>query len=237
MTAAYTQLPTGQKLLMRCGCVVETDEPSGVLKSTFKCPEHKALQRDPATLGEAYYAAFGLVKDGKPQKTDHVYQLVEALGGFTDFECPGPALEIGCGASPYVDAILAVGHEYFGVDASPWAAKWTHETYGVATACGEFEGIPLGYDYRLILAAHVLEHVDDAPRAIINLARRLSEKGELWLIVPDDSDPTNPDHKWFFTPDTLRACVESAGLVVEKMAVRRYIEREQFIYARARKPG
>jgi hypothetical protein len=54
--------------------------------------------------------------------------------------------------------------------------------------------------------------------------------------VPDDSDPVNPDHLWHFDERTLRGCVEAAGLVVERLVVRKYIERENFLYVRARKP-
>lgn len=220
-----------------CGCENQHTPPSGVLRSIRKCPKHKAKQRDPATLDESYYTELGVLKDGRLADTNHVAELVEALGEFTRFVGRTPALEIGCGASPYVAAILEAGHEYYGTDASPWAAQWMKETYGARVTVGRFEDVRLGWDHRLILAAHVLEHLDDAPAAIANCERLLCRGGELWIVVPDDSDPVNPDHIWFFDEFTLRACLEAAGLVVEKMAVRRYVPHENFIYCRARKPS
>ena len=112
--------------------------------------------------------------------------------------------------------------------------------YRINLWTGDLEGLPETLFppgcYALILAAHVLEHLDDAPAAAAKCARLLAPGGELWVVVPDDSDPCNPDHVWMGGPDAWRACVEAAGLAVERVAVRRYIQREQFVYIRARKP-
>jgi 2-polyprenyl-3-methyl-5-hydroxy-6-metoxy-1,4-benzoquinol methylase len=217
-----------------CGCVNQIHAPSGVLRSVEKCDKHRARQRRPETLERGYYEELGLLKG----ETPHVGQLVEALGPIP----PAPdsdslALEVGCGASPYVELLRDAGYCYLGIEPSEWAADWTRDRYGVAvrnaTLEDSFLSLPL---HRVILAAHVLEHLEDAPAAIVGLAAMLKPLGELWVVVPDDSDPINVDHLWFFTTSTLRSCLESAGLVVEQMAVRKYVKYENFIYCRARKP-
>lgn len=105
----------------------------------------------------------------------------------------------------------------------------------MAANYNDFETIPPRSVYSLLLAAHVLEHLRDAPAAVDLCAGWLLPGGELWIIVPDDTDPVNPEHEWVFTPASLRRCVEDAGLTVERIEVRRRIERERFIYLRARK--
>jgi SAM-dependent methyltransferase len=217
-----------------CGCANATDPASGVLRSVVKCDHHRSRQRDPATLDEAYYAELGIIRDGKLLPTAHVAELAEALGDFPDAPSGSYALEVGCGVSPYVFAITVAGYHYVGVEPSKWAADWVWRTYGVRVVNEAIESAhPLIPVYSLILAAHVLEHLGDAPGAVAKLAAMLRPGGELWVIVPDDSDPTNPDHLFFFTEATLWSCLEAAGLSVERMAVRRRVPHERFIYARA----
>lgn len=221
----------------KCGCVNATDARSGMLRSVSKCPAHRRQSRDPATLGEAYYAELGLVRDGLPVATAHVAELAEALGPFPAAPADGGALEVGCGASPYVGAIRAAGWLYAGIDVSPWAVDWVRARYGCDAAYqGTIEDIVADLDVGLILAAHVLEHLADMPGAVARLAGLLRPGGELWVVVPDDSDPVNPDHLFFPTMSSLQYCIEASGLVVKTMCMRKRIERENFIYARAEKP-
>ena len=224
------------RITYRCGCINEILPPHDLLHCVHKCPEHSAMRRDPATLDEAYYRENGALDEGAPER--YVGQLTEALGPIPRAPFPTAlAIEIGCGASPYISALRAARWQYLGIDPSPWVAEWARREHHATVVTGDWKGFDPGARARLILAAHVFEHLDDAPAAIAKAARLLAPGGELWLIVPDDEDPCNPDHTFFFDERSLRSCLEAAGLVVERMAVRRYIEREQFIYCRARKPG
>ena len=67
------------------------------------------------------------------------------------------------------------------------------------------------------------------------MANMLVPGGYLWLLVPDDTDSVNPDHAWFFDQTTLRTAVERTGLVVDRIVSRKIVEREKFLYLRARK--
>jgi predicted TPR repeat methyltransferase len=223
-------------MIYPCGCVNEVHEPSGVLQCVRKCDHHMARYRDPATIGEAYYAELATLDGSELMNTAHVAELTEALGSIPSANGPGLALEIGCGVSPYVGAIRAVGWSYEGLDASMWAVAWTSAHWGVPVSCGLWEAWQSSHRYGLILAAHVLEHTVDAPAALAKMAGSLESGGTLLVVVPDDSDPVNPDHVWFFDLSTLRACAESAGLFVDRLEIRRIVERENFIYLKARKP-
>jgi SAM-dependent methyltransferase len=217
-----------------CGCVIEPDPASGVLRSVEKCRRHSSRARDPETLDAAYYAELGTAGDATDPP--HLAELAEALGAFPAGR-GRIALEVGCGASHYVPGLQATGWAYLGLDASPWAAGWTARRHGVAGLASTLEAAAFApRSFGLILAAHCLEHLLDAPGAIRRCAELLAPDGELWIVVPDDTDQFNPDHLWFFTQATLRACVESAGLTVLREAAHRRVPYELFLYLRARKP-
>jgi SAM-dependent methyltransferase len=221
-----------------CGCINVVHEPSGVLRCCHKCRRHRAMARRPETLDEAYYTSLGVLKDGKIVAEPYIRQLTEALElmpypGYSN-ECF--ALEIGCGISPYVKEIESTGWFYEGIDPSQLAIDWMKShTVLIRFTCAKLEDISEDNRFGFILAAHVFEHLDDAPGAIAKCHDLLEPGGWLWLIVPDDSDPTNPDHQWFFTEETLRRCLEAGGFTVERLVMRKYIERENFLYCAARK--
>lgn len=222
-----------------CGCVNEIHRPSGVLHSVEKCEGHRREQRAPETLGRAYYEDLHAIEDGIPQCSRYLREIEEALGPFPPHRRAddGVALEIGCGVSMYAPAILKAGYSYVAVEPSEWAARCTSNMYDVPVIVGTFEDLVADDgSFSLILAAHSLEHAGDAPNAIGKCARLMSTGAELWIVIPNDDDPLNPEHLWFFDEDTLLSCLTGAGLVVDDFQSKRRIERECFLYARARKP-
>ncbi len=219
-----------------CGCANATDPTSGVLRSVEKCAIHKAARRDPGCLDRTYFRELGVFRDGIPLCRLHVGQLHEALGAFPPApEGGAAALEIGPGVSFYAGALIRAGYDYHAVEPSPWAADWLDEVYGDCAIRAPLEAMPARPGFALILAAHCLEHTIDAPAAIKRCAAMLVPGGELWIVVPDDGDPVNPDHNWYFDQDSLGKCIEAADLTVERQEVRRYVPQEQFLYCRARK--
>ena len=220
-----------------CGCVNETDPPSGILRNVFKCNFHRSYARDPASLGETYYRELAnLDGSGELVNSTHLAELIEALGPFPAAVGNCRALEIGCGLSPYVCAIQVAGWQYAAIDCSPWVSIWMRDHWGVTTMTGSWEAWNTTAVYGLILCAHALEHMVDAPSALAKMAGSLETGGELWIVVPDDSDPTNPDHLWFFDEHTLRSAVASTGLTILRLEVRSIVPREKFMFVRARKP-
>jgi 2-polyprenyl-3-methyl-5-hydroxy-6-metoxy-1,4-benzoquinol methylase len=217
-----------------CGCVNEV-HLSGVLQAVHKCDHHMARYRDPTTIDGAYYAELAVLDGSALMNTAHVAELAEALGPIPRATGSGVALEVGCGVSPYVGTIRDAGWSYEGLDASMWAVSWTSDHWSVPVSCGLWEAWQPPHRYGLILAAHVLEHTVDAPASLAKMAGSLEPGGTLLVVVPDDSDPVNPDHTFFFTTYTLRGCAEAAGLTVDRLEIRRIVERENFIYLRARK--
>jgi SAM-dependent methyltransferase len=211
-------------------------EPTGARYSVRKCEEHRAQQHAAEAIDETYYANFGLVRAGRLIPTAHVQEMGEALGFFEPPTGSRVALEIGCGVSPYVPALVAAGWRYLGLDESPWACRFTWEVHGWPCVCESWESYQPAGPFGLILSAHCLEHVQDAPLALAKMAQSLEPGGLLYLLVPDDEQPLNPDHRWFFREESMAAMVANAGFAVEATVRRRYSSIEDFLYCRARKP-
>lgn len=228
----------GNRITYVCGCVNEVHAASGVLRSVSKCEGHRREQREPAHLGRSYYEGLGTIAEGVPRCAAYLAQLREAMG---PFPCVPPgesvALEVGCGCSMYAPGLIRRGFDYVGLEPNEWAARWTASTFDVPVLVETLESATLSpHGYDLILSAHTLEHLADAPAALATMHSALRHGGELWLLIPDDTDPLNPDHLWFFSERTLRACLERAGFVTDLVATRKYIDRENFLYCRARRP-
>lgn len=218
-----------------CGCRNAPDETYGVLRCVSKCSLHR-LARSRQASGRRYYQKLGSVADdGAPVCEHYVQQFVEGFGSLRP--APGVcahALEIGGGASPYVRLLESCGYHYLGIDPDRWAAEWLEEHYDAVVDVGPFPAAGRKYkdrQFSLILAAHSVEHLPDAPDALLEVRRLLSDDGRLYLLLPDDSDLVNPDHFWFFTPDTLRALMRRLGFAERWLHVRRYVDKERFIYS------
>jgi predicted SAM-dependent methyltransferase len=84
--------------------------------------------------------------------------------------------------------------------------------------------------YDVIVLAHGLEHFENAPVMLEKVFCLLKESGILCLLVPDDADLGNPDHRWFFTEASIRRWVEEAGFVNVKALTKRVVPWENFIY-------
>ncbi len=226
-----------------CGCVNAPDPGSGAEFCVHKCEFHVSYQAAQPT-GEEYYRSIGVIDpDGSVARDRYVAELEEALGPLPPPPRLGDdeALEVGCGVSPYVRAVQAAGYAYTGLDPDADAVARTvleglpgKHANGIV---GRFRGEDWGARYfGLVLFAHSLEHLPDAPGALRDAFRMLVPGGHLVLLIPDDEDKVNPDHTWFFGQPALRAYLAKTGFEVLRWAVRRMNDRENFVYALARKP-
>lgn len=209
---------------MSCDCLNIPDMP-GILRNVRKCAAHQPTP--PESLGEAYYRASGAMDADASVR--YVREITEAIG-----EVPfgtGLAVEIGCGVSPYCSYLMGKGYSYLGIDLSLFACDEMRSRGADAIQSTTLKDSSIS----LILAAHSLEHMKDAPGELVKMYHSLAPGGLLVLIVPDDSDRFNPDHLWFFTPDGLLGLLERTGFTIERFAVRRILPYENFIYVLARK--
>jgi len=162
----------------------------------------------------------------------YVRELLDGLPGLEDqIRGRGTCLEIGCGISPYVEWVRGLGYDYVGLDHSYEATIWLRDRYQVAISTTDFMEFRSTYHFELIMMMHSLEHFYDAPAALDRAVSMLQPHGKIIILVPDDQDPVNPDHQWFFNEVTLTDLMARSGLSVLQSSTRRVVEREQFIYA------
>lgn len=220
----------------KCGCINTEHLPTGAFCRVTTCNEHleeSKYQHSKSPL--EYLKSLGAIKDGVPNCKQYIEQLKEAIGSFPvarsheDF-----VMEVGCGLSMYAPEILRTGYDYVGIDSNSSFCLATSKTFNVETICQDFDMVSISSNrIEIILSAHCLEHLNNAPQALEKMYGLLQPRGLLYLIIPDDSDPVNPDHVWFFKEFSLRKTIELAGFEIEKFVTRKYIEREQFFYVKA----
>lgn len=210
-----------------------------IQQSVSKCAFHLSEQNK---LGLAHHIEMGAIKDGIVQSDHYVAELVEPLkemGYLLPRRHGAQALEIGCGAGMYIRWLQSHGFNYLGIEPDLEIAKFTREKFakrgvGIDTRLFD-EKFVVRTRYAVVLACHVFEHLPDSPEMMRKVCGMLDKEGKLILIVPNDDDPVNPDHFWFYTPQSLRATLETVGFRHVKMTIRQRVKHEKFIYCIASK--
>ena len=222
-----------------CGCVNEVDAESGVLHCVQKCEFHVKFKNEQGD-GLEYYLSLGCIKDGIPQNLRYIREFKDAFEEIDAMPRLAVAvdrevLEVGCGVGMYVPMFHQLGWRYNGLETSEFAAEFTYNNHDVEVWVQPFEMLHAQEEFHGILAAHVVEHMKKAPAMLKKMYDFLTLGGTLWIIVPDDTDQTNPDHWWFFTQKTLHALLENIGFRNVRSTMRKRVEHENFIYCVAEK--
>lgn len=226
-------------MIYECGCQNKLDLDSGIVKNIVKCPFH-AKRRDKFIRGKKYYQMLGSVsREGRVNLGSYIQEMKGSLGPLlSPPEKSDVAVEIGGGVSPYVEWIQRAGYLYHGIELDKWAVRWNNSYYkGVNVSWGSF---PTDCPFEdgsvgMVLSAHSLEHMKEAPACLEKMYQLLCPDGRLYLLVPDDTDPTNPDHIWFFDQESLTKLLTKVGFHIDKMDMKRVTDKENFIYTLARR--
>lgn len=165
-----------------------------------------------------------------------VQQYEEWLGKIEAHKKPGRVLDIGCGTGLFLSVARRRGWEPHGIDESIEATDHARNHFGLEPWVGEFESFA-GENERfdLITGWDVIEHSRD-PVGLMRSARRcLASDGIVSLSTPNQRSMLDlvagflyrasggrvirplekfyiEQHFLYFTPDTLRQCLERAGL-------------------------
>ncbi len=137
-------------------------------------------------------------------------------------------LDVGTSYGFFLVAARERGWSAVGVEIAPEPAEYARRTYGLDVRTGTLDTVGLDPEsFDVVTIRHVLEHVPD-PLGLLRQAGTLVRPGGLVLVaVPNLAslafrlngrywwwiDP--PTHLYYFTPRTLRAMLERAGLDVE----------------------
>jgi len=146
----------------------------------------------------------------------------------------GRLLDVGCGEGTLLLAAVEMGWESEGTEIASVMVHHIREKFGLTVHQGVLEDFNLPeHSFDTIILNHVLEHVSDPRMTLEKIAELLSPGGVVRIEVPNLASFSNrgknfqssfglkknpwkhysPDHHfWFFTPRTLKATLEAAGL-------------------------
>jgi SAM-dependent methyltransferase len=136
---------------------------------------------------------------------------------------PSAILEAGCGWGTNFKVLEAAGYRVAGLDVSRKALDHLDRPHRQLIEADLSRCLPdLLPVYDCVLALDVIEHLDDDRRAVRELSRLLGLGGRMIVSVPalpelySEFDEVQ-GHRRRYTAQSLRACIEGAGLCVEDM--------------------
>jgi SAM-dependent methyltransferase len=145
-----------------------------------------------------------------------VLALLEQLG----IRPPATILDSGCGWGTNLEALEAAGYRTTGLDASRNMLDRLDSNDRCLIEADLTRRLPEGLPtYNCVLAMDVIEHIDDDCQALRELGRLLGPIGRLIISVPalpelfSEFDEVQ-GHRRRYTADSLRSCLEGAGLFV-----------------------
>lgn len=148
-----------------------------------------------------------------------ILSLLERLGILP----PASVLEAGCGWGTNLQALQAIGYQTTGLDVSRKMLERLDRPDLQLIEADLSRGLPLDPPtYDCVLALDVIEHIDDDRHAARELGRLLKPGGKAVFSVPalpelySEFDEAQ-GHRRRYTPQSLRACLEGAGLIIEDM--------------------
>jgi SAM-dependent methyltransferase len=138
----------------------------------------------------------------------------------------GSVLEIGCGSGLMLAAFRRRGWRVLGLERNEEAAEIGRRAHGLEISALPLEKLSRTAPFDLIVLFNVLEHIEDPIPLLKECTNRLAENGRVVIVVPNFSSwqARVAGAKWFhldvprhllhFTPETLRATLDRAGLRV-----------------------
>lgn len=175
---------------------------------------------------EAGYSERGYFDSSYVRQWDQFCDLFQLLvNKILHFRRGGVLLDVGTGVGALLHVARANGFDVKGIEVSPWAAGFAREEKGLDVRSGTLEeaGFNAG-SFDVVVINHVLEHVPDPAAVLREAGRVLKDDGLLVVGVPNFGSikarlasarwvSLRPgEHRWHFTPATLRKLVSRCGL-------------------------
>jgi len=136
-------------------------------------------------------------------------------------KAPARVLEVGVGSGSLLVALRDAGFDAQGCDLSPRVAEYVRTTLGMPMTVGPVESVETTSKFDVVVMNHVVEHTSE-PVKMLESVRRLARPGALFHVaVPNIAcweahlpgwTSYEPYHLVYFTPRTLSAVAERAGL-------------------------
>jgi 2-polyprenyl-3-methyl-5-hydroxy-6-metoxy-1,4-benzoquinol methylase len=142
----------------------------------------------------------------------------------------GQLLDVGCGGGHFLARMRSLGWRVRGVEPDAEAVRVARDHFDLNVYHGVLADAHFpANEFDAITMNHVIEHVDDPIGLLQECQRVLKAGGRLVVVTPNASSLGRnrfgrawrgwepPRHLFLFAPDTLRACIERAGLNIETL--------------------
>lgn len=231
-TEPFTRAPTAPGDVVRCttcGMVfVSPVRVRGLDLSPEQEAEAERLQHssDLADLDGCWEMQFLECEQTRTANDDNHRAVLEVL--HRHLPDRGRLLDFGAGWGQFVERAAADGWDAIGIEPTPGRALHAREARGVDVRTttltpGLFD--PGHFD--AVVSLQVFEHLEDPAHELDRVAEVLRPGGILALEVPSIASPLvrlmggsyrhfNPDHFWFFSPETLQRFVRGHGFSVRE---------------------
>lgn len=143
------------------------------------------------------------------------------------FKKKGRILDIGCGRGKMLAGLKGKGWETYGTELSEESSRFARERLGLEVYCGNFLHSKFPTDFfDCVTLWHVLEHLKDPLKNLMEVRRILRKDGLLLIAVPDYGGAQSvfsgrawfhldvPRHYSHFTKNTLSNFLDKAGFEV-----------------------
>jgi len=170
-----------------------------------------------------------------------VEQYEAWLDVIEEVKSPGRVLDVGCGTGLFLSVARRRGWEPFGVDESREATDHARDHFGLDPWVGEFGSFAdSGETFDLVTGWDVIEHSRDPVELIRAVRRCLAPEGFVSFSTPNQRSILDlvgglmyraslgrltlplekfyiEQHFLYFTPNTLRTCLDMAGLEIFRL--------------------
>lgn len=199
---------------LSCGLVFLNPRPTAAALGAYYPDAYYPLDADPDPAALAVAGGLAARVAGQVERNGHSAPSV---------------LDIGCGTGLFLREARERGWTVEGIELSRSAVAYARERFGLPVRQGALDEIALpDAAFDVITMWHVLEHLPDPLAALRQAARALRPGGLLLLAVPNIGSLEArlfgrrwysldaPRHLYHFSPETLRALLERAGLHEER---------------------
>jgi len=215
-----------------CGASDAQEFISSPLFFYFQCPRCSLVFWDPGALLDAqgFYTAEYIQKRGQEIFNPGIVKAKEAtarhyLALAEKYVPKGNLLEVGCSTGIMLNVAQKNGWMVHGVEINEPAAERAARRLKVSTIeTRDFhDGMFPGEFFSLVFLMDVIEHLPDPGAFMDSVRKKLSPGGGVLLVTPNimslsarilkDRWPhLMPEHTRLFSPDSIRALMEKAGL-------------------------
>lgn len=137
-------------------------------------------------------------------------------------------LEVGIGSGRFLSAAAKAGWQVAGIEASSAIAKHVGQRYGVSVFAGSLDEYDssLGTGFDVVIMNHVLEHMADPKKALLQIKALLNPDGVLHLAVPNFNcweakfpgwTSYQPYHLYYFERESLTYLLRDCGFKITRI--------------------